>query len=218
MSEGFDVAENGGDSPIVGKLVRFNKGSYIVGKDGSLPPGLKLLVRSMVTCWVRWSDDGKPDYKITQPGQSHPERDELPDQDDSLWPPGPDDKPSDPWRDTRLVLMVDQKTATQYSFTTDSAGGRRAVRELKNQIALVREEHPTARPIVEMVTGSMPSKKYGKVPAPEFKVLDWHKGRGANGAALPPSRHDGGGGSLPSPRPRPGGDMDDEIPFSAEFR
>jgi hypothetical protein len=62
--------------------------------------------------------------------------------------------------DTRYVYLIDRKTAEEVTFVTDSDGGRRAVGDLSNRIALVRVAHPGAAPIVELVAGPWPTR-YG---------------------------------------------------------
>src|SRR4030081_2206858 len=101
-ADGFAVKENSSSNLISGKIVKFNDGRFTADKTEPLPPNTTLAAVNAVTAWVHWGDDGRPvEHRITQPGQRHPEREELPDQDQSLWPPGLNDEPSDPWRDTR---------------------------------------------------------------------------------------------------------------------
>jgi hypothetical protein len=194
--DGFDVVEPT-TSRIVGKLLKFNTaGEFIVDKVEKLPPNVRLVATSMTTCWVKWQDKKPIDTRITRAGQSHPYRDMLGDDDKELWEAGLNGQPSDPWRDTRYVHLVDPATGQEYTFTTDSVGGRKGVGELKSQIANVRTAHPRALPVVACVEGTFETK-FGPKPYPRFDVVDW-KGK--------PKPVNGGSG-------KPSADMDDDIPF-----
>jgi hypothetical protein len=205
--DGFSVREKT-TGTIIGKMIKFLDGRYIVDKTETLPADTTLVALGVVTVWVNWVD-GKPiDHRVTQPGQQHPERDELPDQDVSLWPPGLNDEPSDPWRDSRYLHLVDPQTGADYTFITDSYGGRRGVGELKSQIANVRSVHPAAVPLVKL--GSVPWKtRYGMKQRPEFKVVGW-RGKQDSGAPLqqPVERKPTERRALPAAEP-----INDSIPF-----
>jgi hypothetical protein len=189
--DGFDVPENNSGGFIKGGILKFNNNVYTADKSEVLPIGTELVVIGVKTVWVKWGPEKPLDHRETLKGMSHPMRDELPDQDEGLWPPGLDDKPADPWRDTRYLYQIDPKTGANYTFITDTKGGHIAVGELKQQISTVRKAHPGAMPVVKLALGTMKTKKYGNKPRPKFEIIGW-KG---NGAA------------------RPSGDMDDAIPF-----
>jgi hypothetical protein len=171
LRDGFSVEEkNPSNSLIVGRILKFKDGQYSVDKNYH-PGGGRYGVRDVVFCWVHWQD-GKPvEHRITAPGDYHPERDELPDQDQELWPAGING-PSDPWRDTRYLQLIDQKTGADYTFITDTHGGHRGVGDLKAQIRNVRQAHSGAVPIIALGT-TMMKTKYGMRPRPQFDVADW---------------------------------------------
>jgi hypothetical protein len=208
-ADGFDVPERGGGNLIVGKLMKFNNGAYVIDKTETLPPHTTLVVLDITTAWVKWRD-GKPvEHRITYPGQVHPDRDDLPDQDEALWEEGLTSEPADPWKDTRYVRMVDPRTGADYTFVTDSYGGRRAVGELKSQVSNVRYACPGAVPIVELGTTQMKTN-YGPKPRPSFRVVGW-KGKGGENVSARQitDRHDRRMPSEPNVAPS----YDDEIPF-----
>jgi hypothetical protein len=195
--DGFAVQDRDGGSLISGKMLKFTDGKFFVDKVEQVPIGTKLAAVAMITAWVHWKD-GKPvEHRVTLAGEKHPEREELPDQDESLWPNGLNGEPEEPWKDTRYLHLVNQETGADFTFVTDSFGGRRGVSELRRQIANVRGVRPNAMPIVELASVSMKTK-FGIKPRPEFKVIDWRKGMAPEQAA---------------PKLPPGGDMDDDIPF-----
>jgi hypothetical protein len=139
-------------------------------------------------------------HRVTHVGESHPLRDDLPDNDEAQWPAGLNGEPSDPWRDTRYLHLIDPNTGADYTFVTDSYGGRRAVSDLKAQIANVRSVHPGAVPIVQLAA-TMMKTRFGQKPRPDFKIAAW---RGKQEA--------GGNGKVKAVE-HAEADMDDDIPF-----
>ena len=77
-ADGFAVAETAGSSTIIGKMLKFNDSRYIADKTETLPEGTTLVAGSVITAWVHWEDKRPIDHRVTHVGQSHPLRDELP--------------------------------------------------------------------------------------------------------------------------------------------
>jgi hypothetical protein len=208
--DGFGVPENSGKNQyIVGKMIKFVDGTYIVDKTETLPADTELVAIGVVTAWVHWVD-GKPvEHRVTHYGEVHPDREDLPDQDEAEWPPGLDGEPSDPWKDTRYLRLIDPRTGTDYTFVTDSYGGRRGVGNLKSQITNVRMACPGAVPVVKL--GSAPFKTtFGLKKRPDFEVVDW-RNRGDGPTGDTPA-----GDVPPKPLPRLSDTKpahDDQIPF-----
>jgi hypothetical protein len=171
-NDGFSVQEKASSSSIIGRLVKFVDGQFRTDKVEILPIGTRLVANAVVTAWMHWVD-GKPvDHLVTQPGQLHPDREDMPELDPANWPPGLNSEPNDPWKDTRYLHLIDRQTGADYTFVTDSFGGRRAIAELKSQIANVRSAHPMAIPMVAL--GSVPWKtKFGTKLRPQFNVVEW---------------------------------------------
>jgi hypothetical protein len=170
--DGFSVAERGGTNLIVGKMLKFNDRKYKADKADPLPDNIRLVAVDVITAWVNWHD-GKPiEHRITKPGQVHPDRADLPDQDEATWERGLNGEPADPWRDTRYLRLIDPRTGQDFTFVTDSYGGRKAVGELKSQITNVRFAYPGAVPVVELGS-TMMKTGYGLKPRPEFIVVGW---------------------------------------------
>lgn len=193
--DGFAVEEKINTGLICGKMLKFTDGNFTVDKVETLPANTRLIAMAMATVWVHW-EAGKPvEHRQTQAGEPHPSRGELPDQDESLWPSGLNDQPEDPWKDTRYLRLIDPKTGADYTFVTDSIGGRRAVSELKRQIANMRAMEPAAIPVVILGKAEMKTK-FGKKQRPDFKVVAWRNGQ-------PPQ----------TKQALPAVDMDDDIPF-----
>jgi hypothetical protein len=181
QSDGFSVAEKGGSNLIVGKMVKFTiDGKYKVDKADILPDDTRLVAIDVTTAWVRWNEERPSEHRITQPGQIHPDRDDLPDQDKATWEPGLTGEPADPWRDTRYLRLIDPRTGQDYTFVSDTYGGRKAVGDLKSQIGNVRFAYPGAVPVVQLGS-TMMKTSFGLKPRPEFKVIGW---RNKNTAAM----------------------------------
>ena len=201
-TDGFAVQENSGASMIVGRMLKFIDGRFTVDKTETLPANTTLVAVSAVTVWVHWENNRPVEHRVTQPGQSHPYRDDLPDQDQTRWPLGLNNEPSDPWRDTRYLHLIDPNTGADFTFISDSFGGRRAVGDLKQQIANVRSAHPAAVPLVQLAS-TMMKTRFGQKPRPDFKIVGW-RGKQDDVAAT----RAGKVAVIPG-----GDDMDDDIPF-----
>ena len=173
-SDGWnDAAAEAAERTIRGTLLKFADWRWTAGKEATpIADGTKLVALATVAMWVRWEDSKPAEYRMREPGQRLPDREELGHDDESLWGKGPSGEPQDPWCNTRLVYLVDPSTAAAFTFSTSSWGGRSAVIDLGDQIARMRSVHPDAVPIVELRAMEMPTK-YGKKSKPAFKVVGW---------------------------------------------
>ena len=173
-SDGWnDAAQEAGERTIRGTLLKFADWRWTAGKEATpVENGTKLVALATVAMWVRWEDSKPVEYRFREPGRRLPDREELGHDDESLWDKGPGGEPQDPWRNTRLVYLIDPSTAEAFTFSTSSWGGRSAVIDLGDQIARMRSVHPDAVPIVELRAMEMPTK-YGKKSKPAFKVVGW---------------------------------------------
>jgi hypothetical protein len=203
--DGFDVPEPGGGGLIVGQLLKFNNGAYFANKTEVVPLGTTLVVVAVTTLWIKWENGRPAEHRVTRPGQAHPVRDDLPDQDQAEWKPGFKDQLADPWKDSRYLHLVDPQTGADYTFVTDSYGGRKAIGELKSQITNVRFAHPGAVPTVRLASTMMPTD-YGPKPRPSFKVIGW---KNMSGSATSVEQKQITAPAAAKKR----ADYDDEIPF-----
>ena len=96
-TDGFAVQENSGASMIIGRMLKFTDGRFTVDKTETLPASTTLVAVGVITAWVKWEDSRPSAHRVTQPGQSHPYRDELGDQ-------GSDGMGSGPQRRTRRSM------------------------------------------------------------------------------------------------------------------
>jgi hypothetical protein len=206
QSDGWDSVPPTPERFIKGRMLKFRDGAYFHNRNEPiLADELQLVVIGVIVVWERWEDGEKVEQRITKPRQRHPKREELSHFDKSKWPEAKfGDEPSDPWHDTRYVHLLDPKTAEEYTFVTDTFGGRIAVGDLANQIAGVRCAHPGAIPLVSLGSEMMQTRSGQSRPKPYFKALEWRPGK--DGGSAPP-RADA---ALPIPEPAA---LDDEIPF-----
>ena len=135
-----------------------------------------------VALWVRWQNNKPVDYRQRMPGRRLPERDELGHHDEDVWEVNRKGEPIDPWRNTRLVYLVDPQTAEAFTFSTSSAGGRGAVADLGDAITRMRTVHRDAVPLVELQAAEMPTK-FGRKSKPVLKIVGWKTSDGGDGPA-----------------------------------
>jgi hypothetical protein len=192
------------------KILKFNKGDFLIGKDELIPLGSEFLAHAAAwtKTWIKFVDGKVADRKLYRVarGEVPPEREELGDLDQSIWPAGLDGKPSDPWVYQYLLPLENMESGEVLIFVTPSIGGQRAVREVCDKFAKRTKKGEYGQPIIKLGTAEMPSKKYGKVPRPAFEIVGWDNAETnsheISDAAIPVEKvvvkHD---------------DMDDEIPF-----
>ena len=122
-----DAAAESAERVIKGTLLKFADWNWSKGKEGTkVDEGTALVALDTAAAWVKW-EEGKPvEYRMRQAGYRLPEREELGDLEERDWEAGPDNKPKDPWQNTRFVYMVDPVSAEAFTFSTSSWGGRGA--------------------------------------------------------------------------------------------
>jgi hypothetical protein len=174
---GWDAVPDRDSGMIHGRIIKFADGYYTISESTEPANGRVLVVAGVVPAWVKWRD-GKPvEHRITQSRMPHPEREDLPDLDQNDWPAGLDGQPADPWQDTRYLYLADPQTGEEFTFTTSSWGGRRAIADLRNQIANIRYANQGAIPVIRLDTDKMKTR-FGLKPKPLFTVVAWRGGAG----------------------------------------
>jgi hypothetical protein len=157
---------------IEGALLRFDNKQWSTGKEKTpIGDGKGLVALSIRAGWKRW-ENGKPVEFVSEIDGHYPKRHELGYDDESKWEPGPDDRPTDPWQNSREVLLIDPHTCAVYTFCTASAGGRSAVDDLKNAVRNARRLRPGVVPLISLESQAMPTR-YGMKSKPYLKVVDW---------------------------------------------
>src|SRR5262249_4748316 len=83
--------------------------------------------------------------------------------------------------------VEDIETGERFLFVTTSFGGKIAVEKLCGTYAAnIRKGLDKGLPIVRLAVGSMKTKKYGKVPRPEFEIVGWENDTGGPIDVTPP--------------------------------
>jgi hypothetical protein len=183
--DGFDVTEPR-TGFIVGSMIKFVDRDFMADKTEKLPEGTELAALSTVTAWVKW-EQGKPvQHLVTHAGKAYPRREDLPDLDQEAWEINKfTGDPADCWHDTRYLHLIDPRTGRDFTFVTDTYGGRAAVGDLKNAIANVRRARPGAVPVVKLGWKQM-STQYGPRPRPLFDIIEWRDGGSSEPAPQEP--------------------------------
>jgi hypothetical protein len=120
--------------------------------------------------WVRDSQ-APTEYRITHPGERHPQEDELPQIPPDQYPLY-NGVPQKPWRDSRYVYLADPRTGEAFTVVVSTWRGRAAVGDLKTAIMNVRMARPGAAPIIRLGT-ELRRDRFGVKPGPKFHIDDW---------------------------------------------
>src|ERR1017187_1991958 len=171
----------GGQSNIIGKLLKFSKGDYTAGADNDeVEEGTEVVVNmdSILVGWQRWSDN-KPAEQLmgaVSAGFQAARRDTLGHDDEDKWEVDDQGKSRDPWQFSNLALMRgNDKVGELYTFTSSSKGGIGAIGRLCVEYGKVMREMPDAWPVITLGVDSYihPNKSFGRIKFPVFKVVDW---------------------------------------------
>lgn len=168
-----------GGSRIVGTMLKFSKGDYLVGQNGDvLPEGTKLAVNmnELVVGWIKWKDK-KPIEQLM--GRlvdrfTPPKRDELDSRDETEWEVDKDNKPQDPWQFTNYLIMKVPGADDQdslFTFVTSSNGGLKAVGMLSKAYSVQKRLWADEMPLVSLGIHKYKHDEYGWIKNPQFKIV-----------------------------------------------
>lgn len=171
---------------IVGSLLRFSKGDWLVGKDGAeMEVGTELvaLMDELYVGWIKWVDN-KPERVIMGrvfDGYKRPERDTLGDLDKDDWELNDRGEPSDPWRETAQFILrkpglsAPAEEDDLYTFATTSRGGLNAVGNLSKAFVKGARMRMGQMPVVKLGVGKYKhsNAQYGTIKYPTFEVSGW---------------------------------------------
>jgi len=171
-------------SSIVGSLLKFSKGDWLLGQDEEeVESGTKYVVsmENFLVGWVKWVDNKPVEQQMGRliDGHKPPARSALGDMDQETWETGPDGKLRDPWQFSNQVLMkpVAKKYALDnaITFVTSSKGGIGALGDLCKKYGAEMRTHDGKNPIVEIGTDAYahPNKEYGRIKIPTFTLTGW---------------------------------------------
>jgi hypothetical protein len=171
-------------SSIVGSLLKFSKGDWLLGQDEEeIADGTRFVasMENLLVGWVKWVDN-KPVEQIMGrivEGYQAPKRDTLGDNDKEAWETDQEGKARDPWQFSNQILMkpVGKKYDTDIAitFVTSSKGGIGAMGDLCKKYGTGMRTHTDQNPIIELGSSSYkhPISEYGRIKTPVFILVGW---------------------------------------------
>jgi hypothetical protein len=159
-----------------GVLIKFAKDQRFrrVDDGEEVPLGTEFTVvyDQVQVGWIRFSGKGNlPERKMGPlfAGFAPCPRDELGDNDPSLWEVGLSGKPADPWQ-SQILLPLQAADGTLYIFGTTSITGRRAVGRLLDECRKMQRREPNEYPVIKLALGSFQHRdeRVGNVVVPAF--------------------------------------------------
>ena len=161
----------------LGTFIKFGKnGAYQKQlDDAEIPKGTKCVVVYDQTRlgWIKFQGKGlQPIRKmgLVFDGFNPVERNELDDQDQSLWEVGISGEPTDPWQFQILLPLQDTESGELLIFGTTSKTGRGACDNVISMCERMQRSEPDYYPIIRLDVGSYLHKnpRIGKVLKPQF--------------------------------------------------
>src|SRR6185312_12370011 len=146
---------------IVGKLLKFSKGDFLVGEDNEeVEEGTQYVANmdELMVGWIRWQGS-KPTDQImgrVSEGYQAQRRSELGDDDKTKWEVDEQGRERDPWQFSNYLIL---KTPGQsgddalFTFTTSSRGGLNAIGELCKSYGKAMRQRPDELPIIAIGVG-----------------------------------------------------------------
>lgn len=168
---------------IVGKLLKFSKGDYLVGEDNDeVEEGTQYVANmdELMVGWIRWSDN-KPTDQImgrVSEGYQPAKRNTLGDDDKARWEVDDQGRERDPWQFSNYLILKtpgEQGEDALFTFTTSSRGGLNAIGELCKAYGKAMRQRPDELPIISLGVGSYQhsNKAFGRIKFPTFEVVGW---------------------------------------------
>lgn len=175
--------EQASQKSIVGKLLKFSKGDYLVGEDNDeVEEGTQYVANmdELMVGWIRW-EDGKPTDQImgrVSEGYQAPKRNTLGDDDKSKWEVDEQNRERDPWQFSNYLILKtpgESGDDSLFTFTTSSRGGLNAIGELCKAYGKAMRQKPDEFPVISLGVGSYQhsNKAYGRIKFPILAVESW---------------------------------------------
>jgi hypothetical protein len=119
----------------------------------------------------RW-ENGQIVEFVTEINGRYPQRHELGYTDQRTWAPGPGGKPSDPWQDSREVVLMREVDLAEFTFCTSTGGGRAAVDALRRSMQNANLLKPGQMPVIELGWRPM-NTAFGTKSKPDLRIVGW---------------------------------------------
>jgi hypothetical protein len=211
-ADGFDLAASDPNaSPLQGVGKRFKDGGFYAFGDETDEREQTYAVIDRRNGWQKLERDCPPEYAMQMPGQPKPPQPHVPKE---AWPKDLNGNPAHPWKWATYVYLLNTSTGELSTFWTNTVGGHIAVKDMSEQITLMRRMKPNAIPIVALESLDMPTSYGGTKPRPHFKICGWRtrESVGPPQAALAaPEQEEAAKASGGAP-------FNDSVPFVPEWR
>jgi hypothetical protein len=166
---------------ILGELLKFSKGDWLIGEEEIVPNDTVVLpiLDGLLAGFVRWSG-GKPTEQVMMrvgSGQRLPRRGELGDTDQDYWDTDDKGEKRDPWQFTNYLPLIVLDGARLLTFTTSSSGGKAAVAQLSRRYANHQKSKPNDFPLAQLGIDSYlhPNRAYGRIKVPDLRPAGYLK-------------------------------------------
>jgi hypothetical protein len=173
-------SESVNSNRIVGALLKFNKGDWLVGQDNDelkLGTTLVAAVEEVMVGYLKWEDSKVVDMRMgkVKDGFVMPARRDLGDVDQGSWDTDDQGKPRDPWQMTSYLILKAADGQDLYTYAPSSAGGRNVVAALCGEYGKHSRQKPDEFPIVELAVDSYMHKvkSYGRIKVPVLQIVGW---------------------------------------------
>jgi hypothetical protein len=172
----YTLSAGGRDSPrqLHGTLLTFVDKQYFAGTGMSkteILAGARFVVMEVAVGWKRWEDKRVAEF-ATETNGRYPLRCELGHTDKRAWAPGFGGKPSDPWQDSREVVLLREVDLAEFTFCTATGGGRAAVDALRRSMQNASLLRPNQYPVIELAWRMM-TTDYGMKSKPDLRIVGW---------------------------------------------
>jgi hypothetical protein len=172
---------------LYGDLLKFSGkvGTWTAGAQGiEIPVGTQLIaiIPEMLAGYVKWSEGELVEQALEPVTNSYDPRalrTSLGDTDESKWPRGDDGRAEDPWREAAYLPMKNPKTGAEFTYSTSSLGGVRAIKKLAGtyawQLRAAPETTANHLPVVELGARSYKhtDRKRGTISNHVLTGVDW---------------------------------------------
>jgi hypothetical protein len=162
----------------MGKLLKFNKGKWLIGDD-IVPAGTEYIahIDQLVCGWVKFEDGTVVERDLGKIANGHKpkKRKELSDTDPATWEK--DEKtglPKDPWSEQWAVPLINVERGDVVTFASGTDGGINAIKDLC--LTYGHQQRPNLRPIIALRGSSYKHPKWGRIETPELIVVGWDDG------------------------------------------
>jgi hypothetical protein len=164
---------------IVGKLLKFSKGDFVVGDAGETIADdveFTALMDELVVGWVRWEDSKIAEQRMERviDGFVPQSRRELGDIDAAAWETGADGRARDPWQ-FQNYLPLQRGDGELFTFVAGSRGALNAVAELCRIHSRHAKQNPDHYPVIRLRSDEYQHrvKEYGRIKFPVLGVVGW---------------------------------------------